>query len=304
MRTTIFLTLTLASPVAWSQTIRSVDLRDRVWTDTCLGSVETHDGLYRRDPAVADRNAFHVEAPTYGDLDGDGQDEAIVVSQCVGAGPSLLSNAWVFALREGRAVEVARLGEGDRADGGIAYVAIHDGVIVEGRHVTEHLPTDYEYLADHRRALRDGHVLDLEPATVRCGAGTGDCERLADRDGFVRFDRGREDATRLMTFDRDGRLPALTLRLRAGQVLDVDAWCRGTAVASVRVTPPVGPAADDRSATGRVRVHAARGGVFRVEVRAWQSTGYCYARLAAPATGPRRAAAVEEPGADAVAPTR
>lgn len=287
MRTLFFLAFVLVGRTAWSQDVRGVDFRNRVWPDTCLGSVRTRDGEFRGEVGARGWPRFMVGRPVYGDLDGDGADEAIVPTTCNGEGPSRLSNATVFGMRDGELRELARLGEGDRADGGLESIEIEGGVIVERRLVTQHGPTNVEFVANHRRVLREGAIVDLGAAALTCAEGfSPTCGRTLTRSRAVRFGRGRTDATRVLAFDTGGRLPELTLQLNAGQVLDIDAWCRGTTVAELRVQSPGGPVASDPSGSGRLRVHAVRSGAFQVSVRARQVAGYCYALLAAPPPEP------------------
>lgn len=262
--------------------MRDVDFGNRVWRNTCLGSVQTRGGEYERRFEDYGRASFGVGAPLFGDLDGDGVEEAIVPTECNGGGSGRFSDATIFTWSHGRLREVTRLGEGDRADGGLGEVRIEGDAIVEERYATEHGALDFEYIVTHRRALRGGRLVEIAAATVACDPERNPgCTLPSTRPSGVRFEAGRVDGLRMLPLGPDGQPPALTLHLRAGQEFSVSAWCEGTTPASLRVEPPTGPAVEARDVEEGLRLWTTSAGRHRVVLRVRRPVGLCWALLGA-----------------------
>jgi len=76
---------------------------------------------------------------SYGDLTGDGKNEAAVTLYYTGGGTGAFSKGFVFTLRQGRLVLLAHFAGGDRADGGIREVSIQDGLLRVQRNEPERM---------------------------------------------------------------------------------------------------------------------------------------------------------------------
>lgn len=76
---------------------------------------------------------FSVEKTVYGDINGDGREEAIVEVLCNTGGTGQFTSAFVFAMKRGKPVVVAELEEGDRGFGGIVDLEIINNVLVVTR---------------------------------------------------------------------------------------------------------------------------------------------------------------------------
>ena len=76
---------------------------------------------------------------SYGDLTGDGKDEAAVTLYYTGGGTGAFSKGFVFTLRQGRLVLLAPFAGGDRADGGIREVSIRGGLLRVQRNEPERM---------------------------------------------------------------------------------------------------------------------------------------------------------------------
>lgn len=262
---------------ASAQHLQREHFGDRVWRDTCAGTVRTRHGAWERGrPSwLYPRAWFSVGDPVYGDLDGDGVDEAIVPTTCGGGGTGVFSNATLFALRRGRWAEVTRLGEGDRAAGGLDDVRIEHGVIIERRRITEHGSADYEYVSERRRELRDGALREIAPATLECDLDAWpECVSPTNRAPEMSFGDDRDSVVRIVTFDRAARLPTLLLDVPPSSELAVDAWCIGTEVSRVSVASGTGAVFDARDAFGSVVVRPASG-TYRITVDATRAVGLC-----------------------------
>jgi hypothetical protein len=116
--------------------IRSVDFLNRTY-DTGDGAITVKDGEaeIEVDPELPELHGFfNVSPPVYGDVDGDGAEDAIVMTAYNGGGTGTFTSAEIYALREGQGV--VKLGEipgGDRGDGGLDDLRIEDGRILVDR---------------------------------------------------------------------------------------------------------------------------------------------------------------------------
>ncbi len=279
MRSTIFCALFFFASVGQAQDIRAIDFRNRVWTDTSLGSVRTRHGSYSEPTDTPFRQWFMVYGVAFGDLDGDGGDEAVVATGCGGLGVEPVRDTRVFALRDGRLREVARLDESERNDGLVLSLRIERGVVIERRLANDLGATPARYSITHRRGLRDGRLVELTAATVACAPQHSNCARPTALPTSVYFGVGRTDVRRLLPIDANGHFPALDVLLDAGQSLQVDAWCTGTELAALQVAAPDATVVEyPREGTAVVgRAHPA--GSYRVSVRARRPVGICYVSL-------------------------
>ncbi len=276
----VFPALLLLASAADAQDIHRVDFRNREWRDTCLDAVRTRDGSFeRRTGSMLGNESFEVDRPIFGDLDGDGADEAIVLTHCNGGGVGRFDNGIVFAMRGSRLRELVRLGEGDRADGGIEGVRIDAGIIVERRYATWGGARDFDYLVTHRRGLFAGGLVELEPAALECASDYPEnCLLTSGRLPEVRFEPDRTRAIRFMTFDANGRLPELPVRAESGQSMDVAVRCAGTPAERLSVAPPAGAATEAVLPEWHVELRAAQGGLYRVTAEA-RPVGFCTATV-------------------------
>ena len=69
----------------------------------------------------------------YGDVDGDGKDEAVVSSNCNSGGTGQFSEGFVYTLKSGKPVLIGRIEGGDRAYGGIREITIAEGIVTVDR---------------------------------------------------------------------------------------------------------------------------------------------------------------------------
>jgi hypothetical protein len=113
----------------------------------------------------------------YGDVTGDGREEAAVVLYYDGGGTGWFSRGFLFAARKGRPALLATFEGGDRADGGIRGVSIKGGTLSVQRNELERsngvasglccpvywITTDYRF--DGRRLVPFGEPkkVDADP---------------------------------------------------------------------------------------------------------------------------------------------
>lgn len=128
----------MASIAASAQSdIRKVDFHKFTYMPSCTGEVpekvEVTGGEMSREKVVdgyTDRFYFKVLSVAYGDLTGDKQDEAVVLSVCNTGGTGQFTEGFIFSMTGGRPTMIARVPGGDRADGGLRVLTIEDGLLV------------------------------------------------------------------------------------------------------------------------------------------------------------------------------
>ncbi len=120
-------------PHGLDRSIRTVDFLDHTYQsqmgDEAPESITVRNGDYER-PKDADGNEagfFHAGAPVYGDVDGDGVEDAIVITIDNGGGTGMFDVAHVFTMKGGQVAEIAVVPGGDRGDGGLRDVTPEPG---------------------------------------------------------------------------------------------------------------------------------------------------------------------------------
>ena len=131
--------------------IRSIDWMNRVYTSGAGGQpYQVENGEYEyaydedgnlvapdyqpADPdAFVERGYFSVTPPEFGDLTGDGAEEAVIVTLESTGGTGRFSGIDVYTMQGGKEVVLGGIPGGDRGDGGIAGVRIEGGVVVVDR---------------------------------------------------------------------------------------------------------------------------------------------------------------------------
>jgi hypothetical protein len=130
-----------AAPAAAGD-IRRVDFRNFTYPAACAaengqaGGIRVRNGEYTRAQSD-DPLYFSVASVSFGDLTGDGRDEAAVATDCNTGGTGQFSEGLVFSMRDGRPALIERLEVGDRAYGGIAGLKIEGGQLVVERYGTD-----------------------------------------------------------------------------------------------------------------------------------------------------------------------
>lgn len=141
--TLIFLFILSPVTLAQSNDIRKVDFLNFTYQPACIQESEkinARNGEYSRgsaDDPSADRVYFKIMDVVYGDLTGDGQEEAVVTTLCNTGGTGQFTDGIIFTMRGGRPTVLGSLGMGDRAYGGIDGVVIDKGMLKVSRYTTE-----------------------------------------------------------------------------------------------------------------------------------------------------------------------
>jgi hypothetical protein len=116
---------------------RPLDLRKVRWRDRSYdfgneerdgelfsGRFDVKGGEHHWDRGGGDRGWFMVSKPSFGDVDGDRRDEALVVATLNTGGSGQFSLVLLFRSGTDGPVRIGSIGGGDRAHGGVRSVAI------------------------------------------------------------------------------------------------------------------------------------------------------------------------------------
>ncbi|MFN6964905.1 MAG: hypothetical protein ACK4S4_14220 [Pyrinomonadaceae bacterium] len=224
IRTSFVLTI-IAAAVACSahaQTaagIRSVDFKNFTYSPFCAGDkperVTVKNGEYsyeKQEADYVDRMFFQVFSINYGDATGDGKDEAVVLTVCSTGGTGNFSEGFVYTMRAGKPVLLARIPGGDRGYGGLRGAGVQDGLIVVDSNDVGDTGAACcpDFIVTTRYRLQGGKL-------VRSGQAERRPIYPAQR---VTFARGASGATlRLLLPAGEGK--RLIVGARAGQILSV-----------------------------------------------------------------------------------
>jgi hypothetical protein len=135
--TIVFFVLAASALVFAQSDIRKIDFKNFTYQpEFCGGESKSRltvkDGEFAEEKEVdgyTDRTYFSVFGFAYGDLDGDGKEEAVVISLCNTGGTGNFTEAYIYTIRDGAPFKLVTLEGGDRADGGIREAKIENGLL-------------------------------------------------------------------------------------------------------------------------------------------------------------------------------
>ncbi|HKH47187.1 MAG TPA: hypothetical protein VKM72_21230 [Thermoanaerobaculia bacterium] len=123
--------------------VHSVDFRNFVYHPSCADfessdeakvPVRVSGGRFEASPGTdLEGTYFEVREIVYGDLTGDGSDEAIVRTLCSTGGTGRFDEGFVYGMKDGKPVLLGRIPGGDRASGGVRCVRVEDGALMVER---------------------------------------------------------------------------------------------------------------------------------------------------------------------------
>jgi hypothetical protein len=124
--------------VAMAQSdIRKVDFKNFTYSAHCAGddpqTLTVKNGEFSSETpqdGYVDRLYFNVSDIAYGDLNGDGRDEAIVLTVCNTGGTGNFSEGFVFTMKGMKTAMIERIGGGDRAYGGLRTTRVENGLLI------------------------------------------------------------------------------------------------------------------------------------------------------------------------------
>jgi hypothetical protein len=115
--------------------IRKVDFKNFTYNVDVFETKEklrVKNGEYFRDKGD-DKLFFSVNVEGYGDLNGDGNEEAVIVTLMNTGGTGNFTNGMIYTMKDGKPVVLTQFEGGDRAYGGIASAKIEDGILIVER---------------------------------------------------------------------------------------------------------------------------------------------------------------------------
>lgn len=127
-----------AALVSAQDEISRVDFKNFTYEPFCAGEkpekISVKDGKFEKETKISDELTehfyFNVDAPVYGDLNGDGKDEAIILSVCNTGGTGNFSEGFIYNIKNGKPFLLTRIEGGDRAMGGLRGARIENKLLI------------------------------------------------------------------------------------------------------------------------------------------------------------------------------
>jgi len=127
----------LAVNAAAQTDIHKVDFKNFTYQPYCAGEEATRirvkNGEYSKETpqdGYVDHFYFNIMDVTFGDVTGDGEDEAVALSVCNTGGTGNFTEGFVYTMKGGKPTLLARVPGGDRADGGLRSITVENGLLV------------------------------------------------------------------------------------------------------------------------------------------------------------------------------
>ena len=111
--------------------IRQVDFMNRTYRGA-EATVQVRNGRWQ-SAQEGDNSFVNVDRVIYGDLTGDGREEAVVTLGESEGGSGYFTRGEIYTLRDGQVVMVAEVEGGDRGSGGIHNIRIEGGQLIVER---------------------------------------------------------------------------------------------------------------------------------------------------------------------------
>jgi hypothetical protein len=136
--------------------IRAIPWMDRTYDfgeeSTCTVSHGDYSVLDEEGQIAA---SVHIRAVTFGDINSDGQEEALVATAGSAGGVAVILGGYVYGLKDGAVVLVAVVEGGDRGEGGIESMKVEGGDVIVRRYQVDtsdvHDPAKYGSLSRPNR---------------------------------------------------------------------------------------------------------------------------------------------------------
>ena len=133
----LYFVFVLFAGAAFGQSdIHSVDFKNFTYHPHCAGeetqAITVKNGEFSQEKQMqdyVDRLYFNIFSVTYGDLDGDKADEAIVLTACNTGGTGNFSEGFIYKLRNSKAVLLTGIEGGDRGYGGLRTAMVSNGIL-------------------------------------------------------------------------------------------------------------------------------------------------------------------------------
>jgi hypothetical protein len=215
----LFILFTLTITASAQGDVRKVDFKNFTYLAHCISEtpekITVKKGEFSKETqedGYVDRFYFQVFAVTYGDVTGDGQDDAITLTVCNTGGTGNFSEGMVYSMKSGRPTLIARIPGGDRAAGGLRAARVEGGLLVvesneEGEMGGLCCP---EFIITTRYKVVGGKLQQQGKAI----------KEPIDRAERIRFEKGRSSST-FKAFVPGSESKKFVVGARAGQTLTV-----------------------------------------------------------------------------------
>jgi hypothetical protein len=199
--------------------VHKVDFKNFTYLAHCLSEtpekITVKNGEFSKETqedGYVDRFYFRVFAITYGDVTGDGQDEAVTLTVCNTGGTGNFSEGMVYTMKAGKPTLIARIPGGDRAAGGLRTARVEKGLLVvenneEGEQGGLCCP---EFIVTTRYKVLGGKIQ----------AQGKRLKEPIDRNERIRFEKGKSSST-FKVFVPGSDSKKFVVGARAGQTLTV-----------------------------------------------------------------------------------
>ena len=202
-----------------NQDIRKVDFKNFTYQPDCAyennKKITVRNGDYSYEkPAdgYTDRFDFKVFEVSYGDLNGDNSEEAIVLTVCNTGGTGNFTEGFIYALKDGKPDLFTKIPGGDRAEGGLRTAKVDNGQLI----------IDSNDPGETGGACCPQFIL-----TTRYDVSNGKLKQVGKVDRRpvfpserVKFEKGSTGTTIKVTITAD-EVKHYIVGARAGQILDV-----------------------------------------------------------------------------------
>ena len=215
----VLFTLAFAAFAVHAQAdIHRVDFKNFTYSASCVGekpmkiAVKDGESTTTKKPDDEDYADFSIFAIEYGDLNGDGQDEAVILSNCNTGGTGQFTEGFVYTMKAGKPTLLLRIPGGDRGDGGLVSAKVVGGLLVVEQNAIDgaggsccpQFIDTYKYSVVNAKLVQSGKIARRE-AVPR--------QRIA-------FDKGTSSKTFKVTIDPYTE-KRFTVGAAAGQTLSV-----------------------------------------------------------------------------------
>jgi hypothetical protein len=213
----VIASLVISMSVFTQSNIRQVNFKNFTYAAYCAGEetekITVKNGEFSKETKYDDfteRFYFNVFGITYGDLNGDKKDEAVILTVCNTGGTGNFSEGFIYTMKAGKPSLLARIPGGDRAFGGLREAKVEGGLLVidqnDGERNQANCCSEYAVISKYRL---NGTKLNLVGKPV---------SRELYPAQRVSFDKGASKTTLTVTVDEIKRFK---VGARAGQTLTV-----------------------------------------------------------------------------------
>jgi hypothetical protein len=193
--------------------IRQVDFMNRTYRGA-EATVQVRNGRWE---SAEDNSYVNVDRVIYGDLTGDGREEAVVTIGESEGGSGYFTRGEIYTLRDGQVVMVAEVEGGDRGSGGIHNIRIEGGQLIVER--LEGAANNPEQIETTIYRLNGNNLVQVGEVRRRPFSESS-AQQQTDSPQRIQFESGSDTASVSGTV-RGGTEVAYLLSVRSGQRFNI-----------------------------------------------------------------------------------